>query len=342
MNRPATPSGAHSDAAIPTTMRAVVQERYGDPSVLAVRADEPVPPVEADEVLLRVESAGIDRGTWHLLHGLPLMARLGTGLRVPKRRVAGFDAAGTVVRVGDDVRDFAVGDPVCGIARGSYAEYAAAKARKLAHRPASVDPVPAGTLAISGETALQAVRDHARVRTGDRVLVLGASGGVGTYAVQIASYLGADVTAVCSGAKVDRVRALGADSVLDYATIDALDGTARYDAIIDIGGRRPLRDVRRALTRRGRGVLVGGEGGGRLTGGFPGRLTQGALLSVSGRRTLGFVAKEDGAYVADLLALVAAGAVTPAVDRVVGLDDVADAIRSLESGTVFGKIAVRP
>lgn len=328
--------------AVPATMRAVVQERYGDPTVLSVRSDEPVPAVAADEVLVRVDAAGIDRGTWHLLHGLPLMARLESGLRRPKRRVPGFDVAGTVVRTGGEVTGFTVGDRVGGLARGSFAEYAPAKVRKLALVPPAVDAVTAGTLAVSGETALQAVRDHARVGAGARVLVLGASGGVGTFAVQIAKHLGADVTAVCSAAKAERVRALGADTVVDYATTDALDGAIRYDAIIDIGGRRPLRDLRRALVRDGRGVLVGGEGGGRVTGGFPGRLTRGALLSIAGPRTVGFVAKEDGAYVADLLELVGSGAVTAPIERVVGLDGVAAGVRDLEAGRVFGKIAVRP
>lgn len=337
-------SDPHPDSTggLPSSMRAVVQARYGDPEVLTVRSDEPVPSIGADEVLLRVASAGIDRGTWHLLHGLPLMARLEMGLRAPKRRIPGLDVAGTVVRVGNDVRDLSVGERVCGIARGSFAEYAPARAAKLARVPDGVDVVAAGALAVSGETALQAVRDRGHVGAGDRVLVLGASGGVGTYAVQIAKHFGAEVTAVCSAAKVDRVRALGADAVLDYATTDALEAPDRFDAIIDIGGRRPLRALRHAVTRTGTVVLVGGEGGGRLTGGFPGRLARGALLSVRGPRTLGFVAREEGTYVATLLDLVRRGAIVPPIDSTVGLDGVGDAIRALESGRVFGKIVVRP
>ena len=337
-NRPSDPA---LEGSVPPTMRAVVQDRYGSPEVLRI-ATEPVPEIRPDEVLLRVEAAGIDRGTWHLLHGLPLVARAESGLRRPKRRIPGFDAAGTVVRVGSAVEGFAIGDAVCGIAKGSFAEYAAARAKKLAHRPADVDPTLAGALAVSGETALQAVRDRAHVGAGDRVLVLGASGGVGTYAVQIAVARGAHVTGVCSAAKADLVRALGAEKVVDYAVADALDGHERYDAIIDIGGRRPLRHLRRALAPGGRAVLVGGEGGGRVTGGFPGRLLRGALLSLLGRPMLGFVAKEDGQYVADLLELVRAGSVTPQVDAVVDLDGVARAIDDLEAGRVRGKVAVRP
>jgi NADPH:quinone reductase-like Zn-dependent oxidoreductase len=174
------------------------------------------------------------------------------------------------------------------------------------------------------------------------VLVLGASGGVGTYAVQIAVAHGAHVTGVCSAAKADFVRALGAEKVVDYATADALDGHEQYDAIIDIGGRRPLRHLRRALAPGGRAVLVGGEGGGRITGGFPGRLLRGAVLSVLGRPMLGFIAKEDGRYVAELLELVRKGSVTPQVDAVVDLDGVARAIDDLEAGRVRGKVVVRP
>jgi len=336
-----SPDAGSGDAPVPLTMRAVVQDRYGGPEILRVTT-EPVPAIGPDEVLLRVEAAGVDRGTWHLLRGLPFIARVESGLRRPKRRVPGLDVAGVVVRVGSAVEGFAVGDAVCGIARGSFAEFAAARAAKLAHRPTDIDPTLAGALAVSGETALQAVRDRAHVGAGDRVLVLGASGGVGTYAVQIAVARGAHVTGVCRAAKADFVRALGAEKVLDHATTDALDGHERYDAIIDIGGRRPLRHLRRALAPGGRAVLVGGEGGGRVTGGFPGRLLRGALLSLLGRPMLGFVAKEDGTYVAALLDLVRAGSMKPQVDDVVDLDGVAGAIRDLEAGRVRGKVAVRP
>ena len=187
-------------AALPATMRAIVQPRYGGPDILTV--DEiPVPAIRTDEVLLRVEAAGIDRGTEHLLHGKPLLARFEMGMRLPKRRVPGFDVAGTIVQIGAQVEGFAVGDSVCGIARGSFAEYAPALVTKLAHCPPSVEANTGGTLAISGLTALQALRDAAKLQAGHRVLVLGASGGVGTFAVQIAASMGAEVTAVCRAAK---------------------------------------------------------------------------------------------------------------------------------------------
>jgi len=326
----------------PATMRAVLQDRYGDPGVLAV-GEVASPELRPGEVLVRVEAAGIDRGTVHLLTGLPLLARLEAGLRRPKRRVPGFDVSGIVAEVGDGVDGFSVGDAVCGIGRGSLAELAPALARKLAHRPEAVDAVDAGVLAISGLTALQALRDAAEVEAGDEVLVLGASGGVGTYAVQLAKAMGARVTGVCSGPKADLVRSLGADVVLDHAIDDPLDGRASYDAILDIGGGRPLRRLKGALRPGGRVVLVGNETGGKLTGGFVGRFLRGLLLSIGGsRRLVPFMAKETGADVGLLLGYVTSGAVRPSIDCVVGLDGVADALRDLEAGRVRGKVAVRP
>ncbi len=322
-------------------MRAVVQERYGDPGVLAV-ARVPVPIIGPEEVLINVEGAGVDRGTWHLMTGLPWLARLESGLRTPKRRIPGFDVAGTVVATGAAVTSFRPGDTVCGIARGAFAEYAPALAAKLAHRPADMDATIAGTLAISGLTALQAIRDRARVEAGQQVLVLGASGGVGTFAVQIARARGAHVTGVCSAAKCDLVRGLGAETVINYEINDPLDGTQRYDVIIDIGGRRPLSDLRRALGPSGVAVLVGGEGGGRLTGGFLERIVAGAVQSRLGRRRfLSILSSENGPDIAALVRLVQDGSVRPAIDRVVALEGVADALRDLEAGRVRGKIAVR-
>ncbi|MFN8037836.1 MAG: NAD(P)-dependent alcohol dehydrogenase [Acidimicrobiales bacterium] len=341
---PASPT-AHASPTVPTnpaTVRAVLQDRYGDAGVLAV-GEVATPELRAGEVLVRVEAAGIDRGTVHLLRGLPLLARLEAGVRRPKRRVPGFDVSGIVVEVGDGVDGFSVGDAVCGIGRGSLAELAPALARKLAHRPEEVDAVDAGVLAISGLTALQALRDAAKVEAGDEVLVLGASGGVGSYAVQLAKAMGARVTGVCSGSKADLVRSLGADVVVDHATVDPLGGTATYDVILDIGGGRPLRRLKRALRPAGTVVLVGNETGGKVAGGFLGRFLGGLLLSIGGsRRLVGFIAKEAGADVEVLLEYVTSGAVRPHVDRVVGLDGVADALRDLEAGRVRGKVAVRP
>jgi NADPH:quinone reductase-like Zn-dependent oxidoreductase len=324
-------------------MRAVTQHRYGGPEVLQVESVS-VPQIAADEVLIRVAAAGVDRGTWHLMYGLPLLARLEAGLSKPKRLIAGFDVTGTVVAVGAKVTSFNVGDQVCGIARGSFAEYAPAKATKLARHSAGphTDDI-FGVLAISGLTALQALRDSAQVKPGHRVLILGASGGVGSFAVQIARSMGAEVTGVCSAAKADAVRELGAHIVIDYRNADPLDGSAQYDSIIDIGGRRPLGNFARALVPKGSVVLVGGEGGGRVTGGFLERMLGGAIRSViSKRRYIGKVASEKGEDVAELVALVESGKLRAHIDRVVSLDGVAAAMRDLEAGHVTGKIAVRP
>jgi NADPH:quinone reductase-like Zn-dependent oxidoreductase len=324
-------------------MRAVVHDRYGEPDVLRVDTI-PTPSIEPDEVLVRVDAAGLDRGTLHLVTGLPLLARLESGLRQPKRRVPGFDVSGTVVSVGAEVSAFNVGDVVCGIGRRSAAEYAPALARKLVHRPSDLDPVAAGVLAISGITALKAVRDVARVEAGHRVLVYGASGGVGTYAVQVARSLGAHVTAVCSSAKADAVLALGADRVIPYdGPLDALDGSTRYDAIIDIAGNRRMRDARRALTPRGTLAFVGVETDGRLAGGFVGRSVRLAGASLVGRQRFRLVTPtERGEDVAVMVDLAARGEVVPLVDRIVGLDGVASALAELAAGRITGKIAVRP
>jgi len=330
--------------ALPTTMQAVVQDRYGSPGVLRVDTIR-VPGISDDEVLVEVAAAGLDRGTWHLLTGLPLLARLESGLRRPKRAVPGFDVSGTVVRVGAKVSGFAVGDQVCGIGRGSAAEYAPALARKLSQRPADLDPIAAGTLAISGITALRALRDVGRLQPGQHVLVHGASGGVGTYAVQIARSMGARVTAVCSGAKADMVRALGAERVVPYDDddVDALDGTVRYDVIIDIAGNRAMRDLRRGLTPRGTVALVGVETDGRLAGGFVGRMLRGVLWSMLGRRRFRMVPPtERGEDIEAVVELAGRGEIVPHIDRVVGLPDVALALQDLADGLVRGKVAVRP
>lgn len=339
------PQGAPSDAlAVPAEMRAVLQTRYGPPDVLSVGTIA-VPDTADDEVLVEVAAAGLDRGTWHLLTGLPLLARFESGMRRPKRSVPGFDVSGTVVRVGAKVSGFAVGDQVCGIARGSAAEYAPALARKLTRRPDELDPVAAATLAISGITALRALRDVGRVQPGQHVLILGASGGVGTYAVQIARSMGATVTAVCSAAKADMVLALGAERVVPYddRDVDALDGTVRYDVIIDIAGNRPMRELRRGLTSRGTVALVGVETDGRLAGGFASRMLRGALWSMIGRRRFRMVAPtERSEDIAAVVELAGRGEVVPQIDRVVGLTDVATALQDLADGRIRGKIAVQP
>ena len=243
-------SGAPAAAGNPTTMTAVVQDRYGPTPEGLFRVEEvDRPAVTEDEVLVRVHAASVDRGTWHIMAGLPLPIRLaGFGLRRPKYANPGRNLAGTVEAVGADVTGFAPGDEVFGTSTSTFAEYAAARPARLAPKPANLSFEQAATVPVSGATALQAVRDHGRVRAGERVLVIGASGGVGSFAVQIAKASGAEVTGVAGTAKVDLVRALGADHVVDHTREDFADGRIRYDVVVDTGGNARLSRLRRALT----------------------------------------------------------------------------------------------
>jgi NADPH:quinone reductase-like Zn-dependent oxidoreductase len=276
-----------------------------------------------------------------MMTGRPYLLRvMGFGFRRPKNPVPGFDVAGTVAAVGSAVSRFAVGDEVYGMSRGSFAEYAAALEDKLAHKPPNLSFEQAAVVPISAGTALQALYDAGRAERGQKVLVLGASGGVGTYAVQLAKALGAEVTGVSSTAKVDLVRSLGADHVLDYTQDDFADGTRHYDLILDIGGNPPLSRLRRALTPTGTAVIVGGEEGGRWTGGF-GRSLRAPLVSLFVRQRLTMLASKERASDLERLApLIESRQVTPSIDRTYTLDEVPDAMRHLEAGDVRGKIAI--
>jgi NADPH:quinone reductase-like Zn-dependent oxidoreductase len=287
-----------------------------------------------------VRAAGLDRGTWHLMTGTPYALRLAFGLRRPRNPVAGRDVAGTVVGVGPDVTRFAVSDEVYGVAPGSFAELATTKESKLAHKPEGLSFEEAAVVPVSGVTALEAVVDHGRVAAGQKVLVTGASGGVGSYAVQLAAAYGAEVTGVASTAKLDLVRSLGATHVVDYTTTDFAESGERYDLIVDIAGSSSLARLRRALAPTGTLVYTGGEGGDRLTGGM-GRQLAGRLLSLFVRQRLtGFVNKERGADLERLTELIEAGRVRPSLDRVYPLDRAPQAMRQLESGEVRGKVAI--
>jgi len=324
----------------PDAMDAVVQERYGSADVFRHQRF-PRPDITDTEVLVRVRAAGIDRGTWHMMAGRPYLLRvIGFGVRRPKNAVPGVDVAGTVVAVGSSVTRFQPGDEVFGMSRGSFAEYAAVRADKLAPKPRNLTFAQAAVVPISAGTALQALTDAGRVESGQRVLVIGASGGVGSYAVQLAKAFGAEVTGVCSTAKVDLVRSLGADHVIDYTRTDITADRIRYDLILDLAGNTSLRRLRRALTPHGTLVIVGGEEGGSLTGGF-GRSLLAPLLSpfVSQRLTM-LASKERGSDQERLTELIEAGHVTPQVDSTYPLDRVADAMRHLESGAVRGKVAI--
>jgi NADPH:quinone reductase-like Zn-dependent oxidoreductase len=321
-------------------MKAIVRDRYGSADVLRLSEVE-VPEVADGEVLVRVRAAGLDRGAWHVMAGLPYLIRVaGYGLRRPKVSGLGSELAGIVQAIGANVTGLAAGEAVFGTCRASFAEYAVTRPDKLARMPANLSFEQAAAVPVSAVTALQALRDRGRVAHGQRVLVIGASGGVGTFAVQIAKALGAVVTGVSSPQKLDLVRSLGADHVIDYTHADiTVDGT-RYDVVLDIGGNRTLSQLRRVLTRDGTLVIVGGESGGRWTGGIQRQLGATVLSLFVGQRLGTLIAKANRADLDALRSLIEAGSVTPAVDRVIALDEVPDAIRDLIAGRVRGKIVI--
>jgi NADPH:quinone reductase-like Zn-dependent oxidoreductase len=322
------------------TMQAIVQDRYGSAEVFRL-ARVNRPEIAANEVLVRVRAAGLDRGTWHMMTGRPYLLRLlGFGFRRPKNTVPGLDVAGTVAAVGSAVTGFAAGEEVFGISRGSFAEYAAVREDKLARKPVNLTFEQAAVVPVSAGTALQALTDAGRVRPGQTVLVIGASGGVGSYAVQLAKAFAAQVTGVCSTSKVDLVHSLGADHVLDYTRDDFADGSHRYDLILDIGGNAALSRLRRALTPTGTLVIVGGEQGGNWTGGF-GRSLRAPLLSRFVRQRLTMLAsKERASDLERLIPLIEAGKVTPSIDGSYQLKRVPEAMGQLVAGQVRGKVVI--
>src|SRR4051812_8118837 len=314
-----------------TTMRAVVQDRYGDTADVLRPAEVARPTIGAGEVLVRVAAAGVDRGVWHLMAGKPYAVRLAIGLRAPRNRIRGRELAGVVEAGGADGTSLRPGDEVFGMGEGTFAEYAPAKAGKLAPAPPGLSAAQAAVVPISASTALQAVRDHGRVQAGQSVLVIGASGGVGTFAVQIATASGAHVTGVSSTEKLDLVRSLGAEDVVDYRTTDLADLGRRFDVVLDIGGNRPLRALRRLLTPTGTLVIVGGEDGGRLLG--MGRQLLALLLSPFGRQNLRmFVASENADDLAVLGEMIEAGTITPVLDRTFPLEEAAAAVAHMSGG----------
>jgi NADPH:quinone reductase-like Zn-dependent oxidoreductase len=321
------------------TMQAIVQDGYGSADVLRV-AWVARPQIADHEVLLRVHAAGLDRGAWHFMTGRPFLMRLAVGLRSPKNPVLGRELAGTVVTVGSAVTKFSVGDEVFGIGRGAFAEYAAAREDKLARKPVNSTYEQAAVVAVSALTALQALTDVGHVQQGQKVLVIGASGGVGSYAVQLAKAFGAEVTGVCSTAKLDLVRSLGADQVIDYTRDDFADGVHRYDLILDIGGNPSPTRLRRALTPTGTAVIVGGEEGGSLTGGMDRQLRALTLSLFVAQRLTSVLCKERSVDLERLAELIEAGTVTPSIDRTYPLAQVPDAMRHLVAGQVRGKVAV--
>jgi NADPH:quinone reductase-like Zn-dependent oxidoreductase len=322
-------------------MKAVVQDSYGSAGVLEVREIAKPAPTD-DEVLVRVHAAGVDPGVWHLMTGRPYLVRvMGYGLRTPKVGVRGRDVAGRVEVVGTNVAQMQAGEEVFGIGEGSFAEYVCARADKLAPKPANLSFEQAAAVPISGLTALQALRDTGKLQPGQKVLIIGAAGGVGSFAVQLAKAFDTQVTGVASTTKVDLVRSLGADEVIDYTRQDFADGARHWDLIVDTAGRRSLSQLRRALTRRGTLVLVGGEGGGRWLGGFDRQILRAPLLSGLVRQRLRpLVSKERRADLLELKELIEAGKVTPVIDRTYPLSEVPQAIRYLEEGHARGKVVI--
>lgn len=321
-------------------MKAIVQDRYGSADVLELREVEK-PGCGDGDVLLRVHAAGVDPGVWHLMTGLPYLVRLmGFGFSRPKNSVRGRDVAGIVEAVGKDVTQLKPGDAVFGICEGSFAEYASAKADRFVLKPTNISFEQAAALPISGATALNGLRDVGNVQAGQRVLVIGAAGGVGSYAVQLAKAFGALVTGVCSTSKVQLVRALGADEVIDYTREAFLDGARHFDLILDTAGRRPVSQLRRALTPQGTLVMVGGEGGDRFLGGFQRQILAPLGSLFSKQKLTGLMFEERQQDLLTLKDLTEAGKLTPTIDRTFPLAAVADAIRYLERGHARGKVVV--
>jgi NADPH:quinone reductase-like Zn-dependent oxidoreductase len=320
-------------------MKAIIQDRYGSPDVLHLREiDKPV--VGDGDVLVRVHAAGVDQGVWHMMAGLPYLIRIaGFGLRAPKNPVRGYDVAGHVEAVGENVTRFQPGDEVFGTCRGSFAEYATARPDRLASKPNNVSFEQAAATPISGYAALQAVRDHGKVEAGQQVLIIGAGGGVGTFAVQLAKAYGAEVTGVCSTAKTELVRSIGADHVIDYTRDDPVDGLKLYNVILDTAGNRSLSKLRRGLTSRGTLVIVGAENGGNWLG--VSRQLRAAALSPFVHQKLGtYISKEREEDLQELRTLLESGTITPVVDKTFPLNDVPDAIRYLKDGHARGKIVI--
>ena len=319
-------------------MKAIIQKAYGSPEVLELR-DIDKPGIGDHDVSVRVHAAGVHRGDWLVMRGLPYIARLGYGLLTPKNSVPGMEVAGRVEAVGNNVTKFRPGNEVFGWCNGAFAEYVSVSEGALAMKPSNITLEQAAAFPISAFAALQALRDTGRIQPAHRVLIIGASGGVGTFAVQIAKSYGAEVTGVCSAKNVEMVRSIGADHVIDYAREDFADGKRRYDMILDTAGNRSLSHLRRALTPQGTLVLVGGSGGPWLMG--TERTLRALMLSPFVRQRLrGFLSQPKKEDLAVLKTLVEAGKVTPVIDRTYPLSEVPDAMRYLEQQLPGGKLVV--
>jgi NADPH:quinone reductase-like Zn-dependent oxidoreductase len=322
-------------------MKAIIQERFGPPDVLELVDTDP-PEVGPDDVLVRVHAAALNPYDWHIMRGDPLIARLvgEVGLTKPKARVAGVDAAGRVEAVGADVRGLRCGDEVLGFCRGAFAEYACAAADKVVPKPVSLTFGQAAAVPMAGATALRGIRDVGAVRAGHRVLVNGAAGGVGTYAVQIAVALGAEVTGVCSTRNAGLVRSLGVAHLVDYTTEDFTDGRVGYDVILDNVGNRPLSRLRRALTPAGTLVLNGGGAPGHVFGPVAGILRAVVVNGLVRERLRLIPHEQKQEQLLTLTGLIEAGKLTSVLDRTYPLAGTAEGLRRVEQGHVRGKVVI--
>jgi NADPH:quinone reductase-like Zn-dependent oxidoreductase len=329
------------------TVKAIVQDRYGPPEAMELREID-APAIEDDAVLVRVHAASVNPADWHVMRGDPYIARLSFGLGKPKDSVLGCDLAGEVEAVGNSVIAFRPGDQVFGSSFmrgfGGFAERASVGGDLLALKPANLTFEQAAAVPVAAVTALQALRDHGKVESGHKALIIGASGGVGTFAVQLAKHFGAEVAGVCSTRNVDLVRSLGADHVIDYTQKDFTQGEERYDLILQLAGTRSPSDCRRSLTPEGTLVLSSGESSGRWLGPI-GRVIKASLLApFVSQRLLSFTVNPNGEDLRLVKELIEAGEVTPVIDRTYSLSEVPEAIGYLEEGHARGKvvITVRP
>lgn len=320
-------------------MQAIVQDSYGSAGVLELR-DTAKPACGETEVRVRVRAASFNAGDWYMMTGLPYLLRMGFGIRAPREKVPGNDVAGEVESVGRKVTRFRPGDSVFGACRGAFAEYACAEEKNLSAKPASVTFEQAAAVPVAGLTALQALRDQGRLQAGQRVLITGAAGGVGSFAVQLAKSFGAEVTGVCSAAAVDLVRSIGADHVVDYTRDDLASSGRRFDLMLDIRATWPLSACRRLLEPEGAYVLVGAPRGGRWLGPLIPTLKVIASKPATRRRLRFFVAgvnREDLSFLGELMT---SGKVEPVIDRTFPLSQLPQAVRHWEAGHVRGKVVI--
>jgi NADPH:quinone reductase-like Zn-dependent oxidoreductase len=319
-------------------VKAIVHHQYGSPDLLAFE-EVPTPVPGDSEVLLKVRAASLNPLDWHTVRGLPYPLRIGNGFTTPKKAVPGVDVAGQVEAVGANVAQVRPGDEVFGVCKGAFAEYACAKADRVVARPARLSLEQAAAIPVAGLTALQGLRNRGRLERGQRALIVAASGGVGTFAVQIAKSLGAEVTGVCSTRNVDLVRSIGADHVIDYTKEDFTRAARQYDLILDMAGTHSLSALRRILTPRGTCVVVGAPSGRWIAG--PDRFLKALLLSpFVSQRMVPFIAVANRDDLAALKGLIETGGVTPVIDRSYSFSDVPLALRYLEEGHARGKVVI--